>query len=198
MSLTKTPHASTKKFLSCADKKTGRSVSAIEQLSSAIGRGAMALVRQLKTAGFRPKSRYEYIVRRLTKCWKNSQNFLLRNVVKLVFLFGSLAYWVVANFINTLPAGLWIYHTWKLGKNQGYFSWLANSIAPQLIVLESYPNPQKTWQIFEIAVKKIFWVWFTVFFVSDIISKVGFWPFLVPYLDPTTRRKYFTQVFIGN
>jgi len=28
----------------------------------------MALVRQLKTAGFRPKSRYEYIARRLSKC----------------------------------------------------------------------------------------------------------------------------------
>jgi len=28
----------------------------------------MALVRQPKTAGFRPKSRYEYIVRQLSKC----------------------------------------------------------------------------------------------------------------------------------
>jgi len=41
---------------------------AIEQLSSAIGGGAMALVKQLKTAVFRPKSRYEYIVRWLSKC----------------------------------------------------------------------------------------------------------------------------------
>jgi len=40
----------------------------LEQLSSAIGRGAMALVRQPKTAGFRPKSRYKYIVGRLSKC----------------------------------------------------------------------------------------------------------------------------------
>ena len=28
----------------------------------------MALVRQLTTAGFRPKSKYEYIVPRLSKC----------------------------------------------------------------------------------------------------------------------------------
>jgi len=29
----------------------------------------MELVKQPKTAGFRPKSRYEYIVRRLSKCY---------------------------------------------------------------------------------------------------------------------------------
>jgi len=28
----------------------------------------MTLIKQLKTAGFRPKSRYEYIVRRFSKC----------------------------------------------------------------------------------------------------------------------------------
>jgi len=60
-------HPSKKIFLS-ADEKTGWSVWALEQLSSAIGRGAMELVRQLKTAGFRPQSRYEHIVRRLSKC----------------------------------------------------------------------------------------------------------------------------------
>jgi len=38
-----------------------------QQLSSVIG-GAMALVRQSKTAGFRPISRYKYIVRRLSRC----------------------------------------------------------------------------------------------------------------------------------
>ena len=38
-----------------------------EQLSSAIGGGAMALVRQLKNAGFRPKSRYNTFVDRLSK-----------------------------------------------------------------------------------------------------------------------------------
>jgi len=36
--------------------------------SSAIGREAMALVRQPKTAGFRPKSSYDIFVCRLSKC----------------------------------------------------------------------------------------------------------------------------------
>jgi len=44
-----------------------RCIWALEQLSSAISRGAIALVRQPKTAGFRLKSRYEYIVRWLSK-----------------------------------------------------------------------------------------------------------------------------------
>jgi len=39
-----------------------------EQLSSAIGGGGRALVRQLTTAGFRPISKYEYIVPWLWKC----------------------------------------------------------------------------------------------------------------------------------
>jgi len=54
-----------KVFLS-PDYKSGRSVLALEQLCSTIGKGAMALVRQLKT-GFKPKSRYEYIAHRLSK-----------------------------------------------------------------------------------------------------------------------------------
>jgi len=45
---------------------TDRSVWALEQLSSAIGRGAMALVRQLTTAGSRQISKYEYIIPRLS------------------------------------------------------------------------------------------------------------------------------------
>ena len=40
-----------------------------EQLSSTISGGAMPLVRQPKTAGFRPISRYEYIVHRLQRCY---------------------------------------------------------------------------------------------------------------------------------
>jgi len=38
------------------------------------------------------------------------------------------------------------------------------------------------------------------FVVSDVVSKVGFWPFwlLVPDLGPAARRKYFAEVFIGN
>jgi len=39
-----------------------------EQLSSAIGRGAMALVMQLTTAGFGLVSKYEYIISWLSKC----------------------------------------------------------------------------------------------------------------------------------
>jgi len=38
---------------------TNRSGGALEQLSSAIGGGAMALVRQLTTTGFWPISKYE-------------------------------------------------------------------------------------------------------------------------------------------
>ena len=59
-----------KNFFSSAHKKTDRSIWAFEQLSSAIGSEAMALVRQPKTAGFRLKSRYEYIGRWLSKCQK--------------------------------------------------------------------------------------------------------------------------------
>jgi len=40
----------------------------LEQLYSAIGEKAMELVKQPKTAGFRPKSRYEYIVCWFSKC----------------------------------------------------------------------------------------------------------------------------------
>jgi len=51
-SVTKNQHPPTKKFFSSAIYETGRSVWALEQLSSAIGRGARALVRQRKTAVF--------------------------------------------------------------------------------------------------------------------------------------------------
>jgi len=60
-SLTKNPQTPTKKLFSSTDYKTGRSVWALEQLSSAIGRGAMALLRKL-TTGFRPISKHKYIV----------------------------------------------------------------------------------------------------------------------------------------
>jgi len=46
MSLTKTPQPPTKKIFSRADQKTCRIFWGFEQLSSAIGGGAMALVRQ--------------------------------------------------------------------------------------------------------------------------------------------------------
>jgi len=61
--------------------------------------------------------------------------------------------------INTLVAGLRIYHTWKYGKKQGYFSCLTNRIAPQRIALESCSNPEKTQQVFESAMKKKLWFW---------------------------------------
>jgi len=40
----------------------------LADLLEPLNRGVMALVRPLKTAVFRPKSRYEYIVHRLSKC----------------------------------------------------------------------------------------------------------------------------------
>ena len=52
------------------------------------------------------------------------------------------------------------------GKKQGYFSWLTNRIAPQLIGLKSCSNLQKTQQAFESAMLKKFWG--LGFFVSDI------------------------------
>ena len=48
--------------------QTRRPIWALEQLSNAIGGGAIALVKQLTTAGFRPISKYEYIVPQLSKC----------------------------------------------------------------------------------------------------------------------------------
>ena len=76
-----------------------------------------------------------------------------------------------------LPVYEYIYHTWKSEKNQAYFSWLTNCTAPQPTALESCSNSQKTWQVFESAMKNLFGFGFQ-FFVSDVISKVGFWPFL--------------------
>ena len=51
-SLTKNLQPPGTKLFSSADEKNGRPVCALEQLSSAIGREARALVRQPKTAGF--------------------------------------------------------------------------------------------------------------------------------------------------
>jgi len=59
---------SIKNFFSSAIYLAGRFIWALEQLSSAIGGEARALVRQPKTDVFRPKSKYEYIVDRLSKC----------------------------------------------------------------------------------------------------------------------------------
>ena len=54
-SLTKKSAPPTLKFFSSAIYQTGRSVRALEQLSSAIGRGARAFIRQPKTAVFQAK-----------------------------------------------------------------------------------------------------------------------------------------------
>jgi len=63
-SLTKNLQPPGTKLFSSADEKNGRPVCALEQLSSAIGREAMALVKQLKIASFRPISKYKHIVPR--------------------------------------------------------------------------------------------------------------------------------------
>jgi len=67
-SLTKNPQLPTKNFFSSADYKTCWIFQGFEQLCSGIGGGAVTLVRQPKTAAFRPKSEYEYIVPRLSRC----------------------------------------------------------------------------------------------------------------------------------
>ena len=82
-------------------------------------------------------------------------------VIFLIFLF------------NTL--GLRIYRTKQSRKNHGYFGWISNHIAPQLIALKRCSNPQKTAHL-QVCNKKKNFVW--GFFVSDIIGKVGFWPLL--------------------
>jgi len=59
-------------------------------------------------------------------------------------------------------------------------------------VLESCSNPQRTWQVLKSAMKKVLVVGFS-FFVSDIISGVGLWPFWLRLPGPGPH-----QVFIGN
>jgi len=51
---------------------------------------------------------------------------------------------------------------------------LSNSTTPQPIASESCSSPQKTRQVFESAMKINFWFWVSGFFVSDVISEVGF------------------------
>jgi len=46
----------------------------------------------------------------------------------------------------------------EIGQNQAYFMCLSNSITPQPIAPESCSSPQKTWQIFESAMKYKFLV----------------------------------------
>jgi len=68
MSLTKDLQPPTKKFSSSADLKTPDAFEHLTQLSSAIGRGAMALVRQPKTAGFWLKSRFDIVIDQPPMC----------------------------------------------------------------------------------------------------------------------------------
>jgi len=63
-------------------------------------------------------------------------------------------------------------------------------MAPQPIALESCSNPQKTRQVFQPAMKKIFGMGFA--FWERHLSR----SFLAA--GPTTRWKYFTEVFIEN
>ena len=73
-SLTKNPHPPGKKFFSNAIYLTGRSFWAVEQLSSAIGGGARALVRQLKTAVFFYENHQNYPDAKVLSNY--SQNFI--------------------------------------------------------------------------------------------------------------------------
>jgi len=64
---------------------------------------------------------------------------------------------------------------------------LCNSITPLLIVLESCSNPRKMLQVLESAIKNICGFGFC-FFVSDVINRVGFWPFWLKLPVPRPNR----------
>jgi len=66
-------------------------------------------------------------------------------------------------------------------------------------VPKSYSSAQKMQQVFLIAMKKIRKFWIS-FFVGDIISGVGFWPFCLrlPGRTPTARWNFLIQIFVGN
>jgi len=64
-SLTKNPQPQPKFFFRV---QTSRSIWILEQLYSAIGGGAIALVGQPRTAGVRLKSRYNIFVDQTSKC----------------------------------------------------------------------------------------------------------------------------------
>jgi len=67
-SLTKNQHPQPKNFFWVQSRRLSDLFEPSNSSLAQIGRGARALVRQLTTAGFRPKSKYEYIVSRLSKC----------------------------------------------------------------------------------------------------------------------------------
>jgi len=64
----KNPQPTTKKIFFHCRLEDCRIFWGFEQLSNAIGKEAMALVMQPKTAGFRLIARYEYIVHWLSRC----------------------------------------------------------------------------------------------------------------------------------
>jgi len=68
MSFTKNPQPPTKNFFFECRREDSWCIWALEQLSSAIGGGAMVLVRQPKTAGFWLKSSYDIFVDQSSKC----------------------------------------------------------------------------------------------------------------------------------
>jgi len=69
MSLTKKSATTNQKhFFQVQTRRLSKSFEGLNS-SLAMGRGAMALVRQPKTAGFRLKSRYNIFVDRLSRCW---------------------------------------------------------------------------------------------------------------------------------
>jgi len=68
MSLTKNSQTPNQKFFFECRLVDPWCIRALEQRSSTIGGGAMALVRQSKTAGFRLKSGYDIFVDQPSKC----------------------------------------------------------------------------------------------------------------------------------
>jgi len=65
-------------------------------------------------------------------------------------------------------------------KNPQFSMCLSNYITRNVIMLESYSNPQKTRHFFESPLKIYFWFW--IFFVSDVISEVVLGLFGPPHL----------------
>jgi len=57
---------------------------------------------------------------------------------------------------HTFATGLWIYRTWKLGKKQGYVSWLTNRLSQPIALESCCSNPQKTRQSLTLQWKKKF------------------------------------------
>jgi len=112
-SLTKNLQLLTKKFFSRGLEDLPNLLR-FKQLSSAIGGGAMVLVKQLKTAGYRWISRYEYVVHLLSRLEIDRYGFfgadadiqaiheLITNVSK-IFISCFLVHFLKYNVFYALP-----------------------------------------------------------------------------------------------